>query len=76
MNKKPRLIGTLTPESLIDEYNTWRVRWGDGRSLTNIRFGQYLVNNYLRDGSTFPELFYAESAQAAYETALAELMYG
>lgn len=40
----------------------------------HLRLGQYLCNNYLKQGETWPELYYVESTRTAMDIAMAHLM--
>ena len=61
----------LTTERLNLEYITWILDNGDGRNSDDLRFGQFLHNNYKMDGLT--DVFYIESAINVYDQLLISL---
>lgn len=58
---------------LTTEYLEWTKNYGMGRSTAGLRFGQALCNCYLKQGQTFPELFYEEDAEKAFGIAAKEI---
>lgn len=74
--KPMKFKGTLDTETLADEYVNWFGENGTKRNCNNLRFGQYLCNTYLREGQTFPDLFYTEGTDNAYRLAQEEIWYG
>jgi hypothetical protein len=69
--------GTLTPETLMDEYNSWLLVNGHARrNADDIRFGQHIWNKYGNKGQSFPDLFYQENTATAYKIANEALYYG
>lgn len=68
--------GSLTEETLIDEYIKWNTVNGDGCDSENQRFGQHISNKYLRLGYVCPKAFYEESAKQAFEVLQDEVFYG
>lgn len=51
----------LTVETLNEEYMDWC-----RNPLDCLRFGQYMVNTYLRDGISAPDIFYETNTKVAY----------
>lgn len=58
---------------ISDDLQKWLTVNGNGRSDSGIRFGQHLCNTYLKQGESFSELFYAETALEAYRIAMDEV---
>lgn len=58
---------------LTTEYLEWTRSHGMGRNSHDQRFGQSLCNRYLKQGQTFPELFYEENAETAFGIAAEEI---
>ena len=58
---------------LATDYLEWTNNYGMGRSTTGLRFGQVLCNRYLKQGQTFPELFYEEDVEKAFGIAAKEI---
>jgi hypothetical protein len=58
-----RFLPILTVDVLTLEYDSW-VKYGDRHSL---RFGQYMVNKYLKENTGFscPEIFYEKDEHKA-----------
>lgn len=50
---------------LTDEYVNWIRTWGNGRNGDDLRFGQYLINEY-GNGTSCPAVFYEESAHKVF----------
>lgn len=55
------------------EYLEWTRSHGMGRNSHDQRFGQSLCNRYLKEGQTFPELFYEENVKKAFDLAANEI---
>jgi hypothetical protein len=51
---------------LVAEYIDWVTKYNTERSHTDLRFGQYLCNNYLITGQAAPEVFYEEDPAKVY----------
>jgi hypothetical protein len=70
--------GSLTPETLADEYQTWLKVNGHGRNKFDQRFGQHIWNTYGNHEAnvSFPQLFYTENSATAYKIAVNEIFYG
>jgi len=66
--------GTFSHEELINDYINWSGFHGHGRDRRGTRFGQWICNNYLMPGETFPKLFYTEDAKEAFDIAYMELI--
>jgi hypothetical protein len=58
---------------LHSEYVEWTKINGMGRNSHDQRFGQLICNRYLKQGQTFPELFYEENAEKAFGLAANEI---
>lgn len=56
----------LTTLSLICEYDSWKIRFGNGRNLDDCRFGQHIINTYDIVTSN-SEIFYEENARVAFD---------
>ena len=63
----------LTVHVLNLERRYWIAHYHCGRNERDWRFGQYLCNVYLDQG-TFPELFHCEDAEEAYRLALRSVL--
>lgn len=62
--------------TLCKLYDYWLHECPSGRNKNDLRFGQYIVNAYLKEGETFPELFYMENMHMAYMIARYEILEG
>ena len=62
----------LTPELVMEEYIEWLASYGEGRSRDGLRFGQYMANQYLRNGESTPVIYNLENAHEAYVMILEE----
>jgi len=60
----------LTIKRLNLEHISWSLDNGNGRSVDDLRFGQFMHNKYQIEGV---DVFYVESAQEAYEQLLTKL---
>ena len=56
---------TFDSTVLTDEYVNWLRTYGNGRNADDLRFGQYLINEY-GTGAPCPAVFYEESASKVY----------
>ncbi len=66
-----KFIEALTAATLSDEW----VRFHKNAVLSqNLRFGQYICNNYLRPGVSWSELYYDEDDDRAYATIFNHLL--
>jgi hypothetical protein len=59
-----RFRKTLTAEKLAEEYNTWNQEESKFGHMQ--RFGQRMVNKYLLEGETAPEIFYDADAKNVF----------
>ena len=59
----------LTFDILCQEYDNWLQNYGKGRDENDLRFGQYIHNEYeLNQLTVFSDLaFYAENPTTAFE---------
>jgi hypothetical protein len=51
----------LNAGRLFKEYSNWH------RDKPKLRFGQYIINKYLNEGETAPEIFYEEDQGKALD---------
>jgi hypothetical protein len=66
--------GTYSLEELTNDYINWSGFHGHGTDRRGTRFGQWICNNNLKPGESFPKLFYIEDARVAYDLAYMELI--
>lgn len=74
MYKMPRFKHGFDANDLSQAYRQWIRENGNGRNHQDLRFGQWLYNEFHSvPAQPFPELFYEENTYEAYCKAYAEL---
>ena len=66
-------LPALTNEILNSSYRAWQKEYGNGRGNGDLRFGQWIMNNWSHPNAVFPRLFYCESAVDAYNMIYQEI---
>lgn len=61
---------TLTVSKLCNEYLAWNDK---PRPCSTLRFGQYICNTYLKEDTSFSEIFYETDPIEAFHMILKEL---
>lgn len=70
-----RFLPSLTVNELARLREQWfdRITGSNSTRVHDVRFGQFLCNLALKDDQSFPELYYCEDINQAYNLALAEI---
>lgn len=62
----------MKQDDIRNHFCAWRRQYGNGRDENSLRFGQWFINNFFPGLADCREIYYAESASAAYQLILCD----